>query len=155
MKPVRLKTLWHGIATLCLMTTLALGAPVYNATNQAPRSVFLTLPATEPAPTVALSLEQSGADWLLILQTTGFEFTAFCMPTAKAAPIGHAHVTINGVKAGSAYLPLFDLGSLGPGVYQITATLRAQDHRALLGQQGLIASTLTLTISPEGRGQIS
>lgn len=149
MIPRHLKTLWHGLVTLCLMATLALGAPVYNAENQAPRAVFLTLPDTAQVPTLAVTATKHDGAWLLTLDTTGFTFTAFCLPTAEPAPIGHAHIILNGQKIGSAYVPIYDLGVLPPGLHRITVILRAQDHRALLGPHGLIEADLTLIVGAE------
>ena len=130
-----------------LLSGLAVAAPVYNAAQGAPRSVFLELPPDQPAPAVSLrAARRPSGRWVLWVDTTDFQFTTVCLAEAAAVPVGHAHVIRNGVKIASAYHPVVDLGHLPPGEHQISAVLRGQDHRALLGRGRLLQGKITINV---------
>ncbi|MEJ6403634.1 hypothetical protein [Yoonia sp. 2307UL14-13] len=130
-----------------LLSGLAVAAPAYNAVQVAPRSVFLILPRAQPEPTVSLrAVRRASGNWVLWIDTTDFQFTTICVAEAGAVPVGHAHVIRNGIKITSAYHPVVDLGPLPPGEHRISATLRGQDHRALLGQGGLLQGEITIRV---------
>ena len=134
-----------------LLASLALGAPSYNAAHTAPRTVFLTLPADLPTPQVSITAsQQASGTWILRIDTAAFQFTNLCVPDAEAMPIGHAHIIRDGVKIASAYQPIIDIGVLPPGQHRITAILRGQDHRALLGAEGLISSEIMIQVPRHG-----
>ena len=130
-----------------LLGSLAAGAASFNATNMAPRSVFLTLPADVPQPSLALSATQDGSGaWLLRIDTTAFQFTDICITVSDPIPVGHAHVILNGAKIGAAYGPYMQIDALPPGRHRVSVVLRGQDHRALVGEHGLISATLMIDV---------
>ena len=134
-----------------LLGTLAAGAASFNGSNTAPRSVFLTIPANIPQPSLALSIAQDASgSWALHIDTTAFQFTDICMPVSEATPVGHAHVVLNGVKIGSAYRPIMHIGVLPAGQHRVSVVLRGQDHRAFIGQNGLIDAALVVDVPALG-----
>ena len=131
-----------------LLGSLAVGATVHNGQNIAPRAVFLALPETQPEPTVKLSVYQDHArNWLLQIDTTDFQFTELCVANAAATAIGHAHVVLNGQKVASAFHPIVNLGKLPAGQHRIGISLRGQDHRVLLGQNGIIGEKMDINVT--------
>lgn len=139
------------LATILFGLTLCV--PIVNASAPLPRSLFLTLPENSPQPEVRLAA-QRGRDgrWMLEITAERFEFTALCQANARAVPRGHAHVILDGTKFASAYAPFLDLGALPRGRHEIRVVLRGQDHRALVGRNGLIETSLTLDIPAQRKG---
>lgn len=134
-----------------LLGSLAIGAPVYNAQHTAPRSVFLSLPAEIAEPSVTLSAERRASGrWVLRIDAVGFQFTQICLTEADPIPVGHAHIIVDGVKVASAYHPIIELGALPPGRHRVRAILRGQDHRALLGERGLIGAEVIIDVQRQG-----
>ncbi|MFG5383237.1 hypothetical protein [Yoonia sp. R2-816] len=130
-----------------LLASLAVGAPSYNTSHTAPRAVFLSLPTDLPTPQVGMTARQDpSGNWVLQLDTRAFQFVELCVPDADALPIGHAHIIRDGVKIAAAYQPVIDIGRLPPGQHRITAILRGQDHRALLGADGLISTEIVIDV---------
>lgn len=130
-----------------LLATLAAGAPLINSVAGPPRAVFLQLPEDVPEPKVSLTAYQAApGHWRLEIDAAQFQFSDLCVPDAAAIPVGHAHVIQNGVKVASAYQPVIDLGNLPPGSHRIAVVLRGQDHRALVGQTGLISAELVVFV---------
>ncbi|MEP2028775.1 MAG: hypothetical protein ABJI96_08725 [Paracoccaceae bacterium] len=130
-----------------LLEALAAGAASFNTGNTAPRSVFLKLPADIPQPSLALSiLQDASGNWVLHIDTKAFQFTDICISASEAVPVGHAHVILDGVKIGSAFSPIMHIGVLPPGQHRVSVVLRGQDHRALIGQNGLINAALVVYV---------
>ncbi|MEL6207216.1 MAG: hypothetical protein AAFR47_18140 [Pseudomonadota bacterium] len=146
--PIQLCAVFGAKGVLAsMMLALAMLTPYVNAASGPPRSVFLLLPETEPAPQVDLVIHVTDTGELdLMIVTTGFRFTTTCMPEAAAIPVGHAHIHVDGVKVASAYHPRVLLSGLTPGVHQINVVLRGQDHRALVTAGGLIAKGMSVEI---------
>ncbi len=143
-KPLNLPSL---TCVAALYLGIAIAAPSYNAQQIAPRSVFLTLPDTLPAPELSLNLEPlASGRWRLTVEAAHFQFTELCVAEASALPVGHAHIIVNGEKVASAYQPIIDLDLEGEGLHQITVILRGQDHRALIGKDGLIAASMRIVV---------
>ena len=137
-----------------LLGALVIAAPVVNASARLPRSVFLVLPKTAPPPEVSFTVRKLDRGRVrLFIETSGFQFSALCVTTADAQPLGHAHVIVRGKKVASAYTPVVDLGPLPAGLHRVTVVLRGQDHRALVGPRGLIQFTQTVRIMPSGHGE--
>ncbi len=138
----------NGAAGLlaALMLGLTLVLPGVNAAGRPPSAVFLVLPEEAIQPTVDLAATR-GDDgrWQVRIGTTGFTFTEVCRTVATAEPVGHAHLIVDGVKVGSPKSPLAEVGRLGPGRHVIRVVLRGQDHRALIGRDGLIETAITVT----------
>lgn len=130
-----------------LLAALSVYAPLVNSKARPPRTLFLQLPADRPEPTISLSARpESGGAWLLEIHTTGFRFTMVCLVEAEASPVGHAHVVRGEAKIASAYVPVQSLGRLAPGSHTYRVELRGQDHRALVGRDGLIDAELTIHV---------
>lgn len=130
-----------------LLGSLVIAAPIVNAKGRPPRTVFLILPDAVVPPTVDVRADaMGGGRYRLYLDTAHFAFTEICVPDAEAAPIGHAHVHVNGSKVASAYFPVVDIGPLDPGTHSINVVLRGQDHRALISRDGLVQGRVTLTV---------
>ena len=145
----------HAAAALlaALLAALSVAAPLVNAAGGPPRALFLRLPADLPEPRLALSARQ-GADgaWSLMIAAEGFRFTGICRADAEAAPVGHAHVLLGEVKVASAFAPTVGLGRLGPGLHRVRVLLRAQDHRALVGRNGLIQAEMVIAVPAAATG---
>lgn len=140
----------HGAVVLIslLLATLAAAAPLVNSKGAPPRSVFLRLPSDTLQPALDLDLRpQEDGRFLLRIVTRNFTFTDICVSDADAVPVGHAHVIVDGVKVASAYDPVVVIGPLAPGAHEITVVLRGQDHRALLGEDGLVKADVTIEVS--------
>jgi hypothetical protein len=135
-----------------LLAALSVYAPLVNSKARPPRTLFLQRPADRPEPTISLSARPEGdGAWLLEIHTTEFRFTMLCLVEAEASPVGHAHVTRGEQKIASAYVPVVSLGRLAPGSHSFRVQLRGQDHRALVGRNGLIDAELTIHV-PRGAG---
>jgi len=147
---MRIRTLARNGAALsvaALLATLAAAAPIINAAGGPPRSVFLRLPGDAPQPSVTMDLEPRGdGTWRLRIDAERFTFTDLCVSDADAVPVGHAHVIVNGAKVASAYGPILDIGPFPPGRHDVTVVLRGQDHRALLGNHGLIKAERAIAV---------
>lgn len=134
-------------ALTLLLTGLSVAAPVYNGQKIAPRSVFLQLPDTVPQPELSVvAIALPDGRWRLALDVTHFQFTDLCLPQAEAIPVGHAHVMVDGEKLASAYQPVVELGPLPSGGHDLRVVLRGQDHRALLGRNGLIEARVRIHV---------
>lgn len=130
-----------------LLGTLVIAAPIVNAKGRPPRAVFLILPDTIAPPTVDLQADAiGGGRYRLYLNTRAFVFTDLCVPEADAVPIGHAHVHVNGTKVASAYVPVIEIGPLAPGTHLIDVVLRGQDHRPIIGRDGLAQGGVRITV---------
>ena len=130
-----------------LLGSLVIAAPIVNAKGRPPRAVFLILPDAITPPTVNIEAEALGAGrYRLSLDTTEFMCTELCVPEAEAVPVGHAHVHVNGVKVASAYFPTIEIGPLAPGTHVIDVVLRGQDHRPIVGRDGLAQSVVNITV---------
>ncbi|SMX31992.1 hypothetical protein [Actibacterium lipolyticum] len=131
---------------LCL-SAFALFVPQINAGGGPPRSVFLQLPDEAPTPDVQLTaVPAKDGEWFVTITASDFRFTTLCLPEAEPVPLGHAHIIVDGQKVASAYHPVVKLGVLAPGQRHIQAVLRGQDHRALLGRQGMIKADIFVTV---------
>lgn len=135
-----------------LLGTLAVGAPLVNAVSGPPRAIFLQLPADLPEPQVSLTATRlATGNWQLRIDADAFRFTDLCLSEAAAIPVGHAHIIRNGLKVASAYYPVVDLGQLPPGRHHVEAVLRGQDHRALVGRDGLIKADIVIEVPEQGQ----
>ncbi|MEM1297895.1 MAG: hypothetical protein AAGH68_01355 [Pseudomonadota bacterium] len=143
---------WHGFVMACVLATLAITAPHVNAAGQPPSQVFVEWPKGRPAPEVRLTAGQyAQGGWYIDISADGFVFTDLCQSVDGPQTIGHAHVYQGHEKIASAFHPRVSLGELGPGTHNFSAMLRAQDHRALIGPEGLLKAEITITI-PGHRG---
>lgn len=148
----RIERHWHGIVMACVLAALAVTAPQVNAAGKPPSQVFVEWPNGRPAPEVLLTPGQyANGGWYLDISAEGFVFTDLCQSVDGPQTIGHAHVYKGPQKIASAFHPRVTLGRLEPGTHSFSAMLRAQDHRALIGPEGLLRAEITITI-PGHRG---
>ncbi|MEM8694116.1 MAG: hypothetical protein AAGG57_19885 [Pseudomonadota bacterium] len=130
-----------------LLGSVVFAAPIVNGNGRPPRAVFLVLPDDIEPPKVSLQVEPfAQGKYRVQIDTTEFQFTDICVAQAQAAPIGHAHVHVNGAKVASAYQPVVLIGPLAPGEHVIDVVLRGQDHRAILGRTGLVQGTVEVFV---------
>jgi len=140
-----------AIAMTGLLGSLVAAAPAYNAAEAAPRSVFLQLPDTLPEPRVDMQARRlPSGGWRITLDASDFRFTEICVTDAEAMPVGHAHIVAGGVKLAAAYQPVVDIAPLPVGTHRVSVVLRGQDHRALLGRDGLITAEVEITVPAGG-----
>ncbi len=115
--------------------------------SQPPGTVFVEVPDGHKTPTMRLKSERApNGEWLLRIETSNFAFTELCVNRTDRAQTGHAHVHEGDRKIGTAYVPVFSLGRLAPGRHEFLVMLRAQDHRAVVGGDGLIMERITITV---------
>ncbi|WP_299658009.1 hypothetical protein [uncultured Tateyamaria sp.] len=130
-----------------LLGTLVVAAPIVNAKGRPPRTVFLILPDAVTPPTVNVQAEAiGGGHYHLYLETEAFMFTEVCVAEAEAVPIGHAHIHVNGKKVASAFFPVINIGPLDAGTHVIDVVLRGQDHRPIVGRDGLAQGLVHITV---------
>lgn len=135
---------------VALLAAVTVTVPMVNANGNPPPTLFLQLPSDRPEPELSLdAVRLPNGEWELHLLVRNFRFTAFCVAQATGAPIGHAHIYRGDQQVASAYFPVVPLGRLMPGPHRFRAMLRGQDHRALVGQDGLIEADITVTVPPE------
>ncbi len=134
-------------AIALLLATLVIAGPIVNSKGSPPHSVFLNLPQSATPPEVHIQTTAlGGGRYLLMLHASAFVFTEVCVTDAEALPIGHAHVHVNGEKVASAYTPVVEIGPLETGVHTIDIVLRGQDHRPIIARNGLVKSSVQITV---------
>lgn len=130
-----------------LLGSMVVTAPMVNSLGRPPGSVFLVLPEDAVVPEVALQVEAlGGGRFLLHLDARAFTFTDLCVSQAEAAPVGHAHVHVDGKKVASAFMPVIEIGPLAPGDHVIDVVLRGQDHRPLVTKNGLVRAITEVSV---------
>ena len=138
---------WHGLVMMVALAGLAVAAPQVNAAGGPPSKVFVSWPKDRPAPELRLTVGQfTDGSWYLEMQAEGFVFSDLCQTVDGPQTIGHAHVYTGEQKLTTAFVPRVPLGHLVAGRHSYRAMLRAQDHRALVGPDGLIASEIVFTV---------
>lgn len=138
---------WHAGILLVGLIALALAASQVNAAGGPPQSVFVAWPEDRPAPQLQVTPGQyADGSWYVELAAEGFVFSDLCQSVDGPQTIGHAHVYQGERKVAAAYQPRVSLGHLVPGRHAYRAVLRAQDHRALVGPEGLIATTVVIEV---------
>jgi hypothetical protein len=138
---------WHGLVMLSALMGLAVIAPQVNAAGAPPSSVFVAWPEGQSAPELKLSAGRyPDGSWHLDLAASGFTFSDLCQAVEGPQTIGHAHVYDGAKKIASAFVPRVPLGHLAPGQHRFHVILRAQDHRALVGSDGLISAEILIIV---------
>ncbi len=100
----------------------------------------------ENIPSVTLKVEKDKVSgWNIFLETKNFSFTPESVNGPAVQNQGHAHIYINGKKAGRLYSPYFHLDSLHPGENEISVTLNADDHSPFALNGKLIEARVTVT----------
>lgn len=139
---------WQSLMPLLFMATMALFASQMNSNAGPPSSVFVSWPQDRQVPELVLTKGRfTDGNWYIDLQAEGFIFSDFCQTVQGPQTIGHAHVYSGEQKIASAFSPRVELGALSPGQHRFRAVLRAQDHRALIGPEGMIAAEIVIEVS--------
>ena len=131
-------------ATAAAFAALAHWLPGQLDRERLPAVVFEQVPQT-PEVSLALSQTQAG-HWAVEIGTTGFVFSDLCGPDASAAVTGHAHVYLDGRKAGRATVPAFDLGRVPPGPHRLRVELRSAAHKLIASRDGTAHATLEFDV---------
>ena len=141
-----------AVATACFTVALNLYLAMAGAMEQKPSAVFAEVPKGQKVPEMRLRGEiASSGERLLIIEASNFTFTDLCVGKTDATYIGHAHIHQGDRKIGTAYSPIFSLGTLPPGRHEFVATLRTRDHRAIVSAKGLAVARITFVVrGPEG-----
>ncbi|MEL6997133.1 MAG: hypothetical protein AAFP68_02640 [Pseudomonadota bacterium] len=138
---------WHGLVLIAVLFVTALMASQVNSKSGPPRSVFVAWPSEPSAPELVLTPGQySAGTWFVDLRAEGFAFSELCQAVSGPQTIGHAHIYKGDTKVAAAYVPRAELGALSPGQHRFRAVLRAQDHRALIGPDGLITAQIVIHV---------
>lgn len=135
------------VAVLMVLALGALGvlAPHVNAAGGPPRSVFVAWPEEVPVPNPSISMRRTaGGGWVLDIKAEGFTFSDICQTVSGPQTSGHAHVYVGEQKIATAFAPRVWLDDLPAGTHEIRVVFRAQDHRALVGPDGMIFAATTL-----------
>ena len=82
--------------------------------------------------------------WNLQIDTTNFAFTPENLNQDSNPNEGHAHIYINGKKAGRIYGEWYYLPDLPKGEVEIKVTLNSNKHEDLMYQGEIVADTLTV-----------
>ncbi len=131
---------------LCVLVCTAVQ---HNEKGIPPRTAFQVL-SQDLVPKVQLAaVPLGGGRFRIAIETEAFQFTDICLAHAVAAPIGHAHLQVNGVKVASVYQPVAEVGPLPPGEHVIDVVLRGQDHRALVSKAGLLKAEVAVIVVAE------
>ena len=142
---------WHGMILVTVLAGLALVSPQVNAAAGPPSSVFVSWPEDQPVPELRITAHQyADGGWYIDLAAAGFAFSDLCQAVDGPQTIGHAHVYQGERKVTSAFVPRVSLGHLRPGRHAYRVQLRAQDHRALVGPDGIIAATIVIEVEDAG-----
>lgn len=98
---------------------------------------------------MSVTLEVSAdahAGWNGRLQTVGFRFTPEAASKAHVTGEGHAHLYIDGRKAGRLYGPWFHIESLPPGRRTVRVTLNANSHGVYRVDGEPVAAEVTVDV---------
>ena len=145
MKPFSLITTSAPVLTLLLAMLVII--PRLNAEAGPPGTVFVQLDPGRPDPRIEAAVTSlENGEQLLRLDVDGFTFSDICAVVETDEPIGHAHVYAGNRKIASAYEPIVSLGRLPKGKHTLRIILRAQDHRALVGSDGLIERHIRVVV---------
>ncbi|MBF2049232.1 MAG: hypothetical protein EDM05_054595 [Leptolyngbya sp. IPPAS B-1204] len=108
----------------------------------------LEVPTDQPIPTVNLIVHpDSRRGWNLEVQVTNFRFAPERVNQASSSTNeGHAHLYVNGVKQTRLYGNWYYLESLPPGKHQITVSLNANGHEALMYNGQPIQATAAIEV---------
>lgn len=103
--------------------------------------------SAEDAPTLALrTLDDGAGGTILLLDVTDFTFAPENVDGAHVPGEGHAHLYINGEKAGRIYGTTYLLEPLDSGEHEIMVTLNTNDHGTYAVDGEAIMASLTLTV---------
>lgn len=107
----------------------------------------LMIPAGQPTPTLNLTVQPDTVrGWNLQAAVSHFTFAPERVNQASVTTEGHAHLYINGEKITRLYAPWYYIPALPPGEHSIRVELNANGHEPLVGADGAIEDTVTVTV---------
>ena len=98
-----------------------------------------------PEVTTIEVLKETPGSYNLYVEIENWQFTPELAGQPAVANQGHAHVFIDGRKAGRMYSNWFHLGDLTPGKHRIVVTLNSNDHQDFVNKQNVIGAELEFT----------
>lgn len=105
------------------------------------------IPAGQPVPAVNITVHPDPiSGWNLETQVTNFRFAPENASKAAKPGEGHAHIYVNGKKVGRLYSAWYHLDQLPPGKNEITVSLNANSHEALVHNGQVIADTKVVQV---------
>jgi len=110
---------------------------------------MLEIPPGQPVPTVDLIVHPDARrGWNLEIQVTNFTFAPERVNQASNFQEGHGHLYVDGVKITRLYGNWYYLESLAPGTREITVSLNANGHEALMHNGQPIQVTRQVVVQP-------
>ncbi len=110
---------------------------------------MLEIPPGQPVPTVDLIIHPDARrGWNLEIQVTNFTFAPERVNQASNFQEGHGHLYVDGVKITRLYGNWYYLESLAPGTREITVSLNANGHEALMHNGQPIQVTRQVVVQP-------
>ena len=94
-------------------------------------------------------IKESPDSYNLYVEIANWTFTPENTGGPTVANQGHAHVFIDGRKAGRMYGNWFHLGALKPGSHQIAITLNGNDHTDFIANDKLLGGETSITVTGE------
>ncbi len=120
------------------------------AKNELPEEIFYELPKNGELPEISLKAEKLyNESWTLKMDVSNFTFTEICTIEITDPYIGHAHIFEDDVWLGTSFTPIFNLGKLEPGKHEFVVSLRSQDHRTLVGKNGVIEQKIVIYVEED------
>lgn len=110
---------------------------------------MLEIPPRQPVPTVELVIHPDARrGWNLEIKVTNFTFAPERVNQASNFQEGHGHLYIDGVKITRLYGNWYYLESLAPGTHEVTVSLNANGHEALMHNGRPIQATRRIVVQP-------
>lgn len=109
---------------------------------------MIEISAGQPVPAVDLTIHPDPLQgWNLEVNVTNFQFAPDRLDQPSDPAEGHAHLYVNGEKITRLYGNWYYLESLPPGRHEITVSLNANGHEALMHNGQPIADTEVLDVA--------
>ncbi|WP_008309895.1 hypothetical protein [Leptolyngbya sp. PCC 6406] len=107
----------------------------------------IEIPPGQPVPTINLVAHADPMrGWNLEIQTTNFQFAPEQVNQTNQPNVGHGHLYINGEKGARVYGPWLHLPELPPGRNEITVSLNANGHEALIHDGQAIETIVVIEV---------
>ena len=100
----------------------------------------------EPAPSLALSIEEDGEGWRVKIETEDFTFSEDFVGLYHVPGMGHGHLYVGGMKMGRLYAAEAYIGALPKGQHEIRVTLNTNDHRAYVVDDTPVTAEATIEV---------
>lgn len=141
-----------GFLGLVLLLRSDFGAALFDEDR-----LFYRVPASVPAPSLRLEMDEWGGARILRLHTENFRFASYCkVPEAGKPLLGHAHLYVDGRKVASLYEPVAFLPELSAGEHRLTVSLNLlPDHRTLMVEGVPVSKDMDIRVEDSGTGKTS